>query len=201
MHADIARRLIGVALLARSASVCRAASDAHRSPMRRCSGDRDGGRGAAQAGRRRQRGAGRRHDRAALGRDQRRRRAGADADLSPAPTCARRRGSAATRRCYLAAKGGHADVVAALLAAGADVEGRDGERHDAADARGALPATPTRSTSLIENGADINAQGQREGRDAADVRGRLQSRRRREAAARARRRSQGARPRSSICSR
>ena len=34
---------------------------------------------------------------------------------------------------YLAAKGGHSAVVAALLAAGADAEGHDDQRHDAAD--------------------------------------------------------------------
>ena len=91
---------------------------------------------------------------------------------------------------YLAAKGGYSDVVAALLAAGADAK--------AVTANGTTPlmiaaaAGDTRSiTSLDRERRRHQREGRREGRDAADVRRRLQPHRRGEAAARARRRSQG----------
>ena len=91
---------------------------------------------------------------------------------------------------YLAAKGGYSDVVAALLAGRRRCEGRDRERHDAADDRG------RGRRHAIDHVADRERrrhqrQGRRQGRDAADVRRRLQSHRCGEAAARARRRSQG----------
>ena len=91
---------------------------------------------------------------------------------------------------YLAAKGGYSDVVAALLAGGRRCQGGDVERHHAADDRG------RGRRHQVDHLADRERrrhqrQGRREGRDAADFRGRLQSHRRGEAAARARRRSQG----------
>ena len=91
---------------------------------------------------------------------------------------------------YLAAKGGHSAVVAALLAAGADAK--------ATTSNGTTPlmiaaaAGDTRSiTSLDRERRRDQRERHRQGRDAVDVRGRLQSHRCGEAAARARRRSQG----------
>ena len=101
-----------------------------RSPTPRCAGDAGGGPRAAQGGRGRQRRAGRRHDRAALGGDARRRRARGDAAL-------RRRERRATTRLggytplHLAAQAGAAAVIARLVAGGADV--------DAPTATGATP--------------------------------------------------------------
>ena len=72
--------------------------------------------------------------------------AAADGDARPASGCCSYAGANvarddAARRLHAAAAGerdGHAAMIEALLAGGADVESRDGERHDPADARGGV---------------------------------------------------------------
>ena len=128
-------------------------------------GDRDAVRALLKAGRRRQRGAGRRHDRAALGGAERRCRAGQAPALRAAPTCARRRGSAATRRCSSRARAASAAVIEALLAAA--------PTRRAPTASGATPLMLAAASgnadaveALLEHGADVNAVGAGARRDA-----------------------------------
>ena len=123
-----------------------------RSPTRRCEGRRRRAR-AAEEGADVNARAGRRHDRAALGGDERRRRADADAAATPAPTSARRRGSAAITPLHLASQAGEARGDRALVAGGADVERPHRHRRDAADAGGAPPGSTDAVNALARQPA------------------------------------------------
>ena len=118
---------------------------------------------AAQERRRRQRRAGRRHDRAALGGAERRRRAGRCC-CTPARTSARR----PARRLHAAAaaaENGNAAMIEALLEGGADANSADHQRHDAADARRGV-GQGRRGAALLDHGADVERQGERNGETA-----------------------------------
>ena len=119
-------------------------------------GDREAVKALLKDGDRRQRGPGRRHDRAALGGDERRRRDGAMLVYAGANVKATTRLGAYTP-LFLAARQGKA---AAIAGAG---EGRRGpeadhrHRHHAADGRRGVRQHGHRA-ALLEAGADVNAR-------------------------------------------
>ena len=108
----LASRIAGAAAGARDVAVADAAER----------GDAAAVRGAAQEGRRREHRAGRRHDGAPLGGDERRPAAGHDRCSGPAPTRRATTRIGGYTPLMLAARHGHGAVVEALLAAGADAK-------------------------------------------------------------------------------
>ena len=121
-------------------------------------GDREAVRALLKQGARRQRGAGRRHDGAALG--------GEAGDAEHGAACcvvrrrqraARRRGSAATRRCTWPRSAGYADVVKALVAGGADAKAHD-DTGTTPLMMAAGSGDTRRSTALLDSGATSNAR-------------------------------------------